>query len=317
MVKICPKCKNENPDDAFWCENCKNRLIQNIIKNEKTYDDYEKTTETKKQKTILPYEDKLSKRQVTLSMLKIPFAIIFIAVLIFSTFYFITNVVKTDFDWDQYGGCPWDENNLPWDNSNFPWVQDLSMDNILNSLDGSYEFTDIGQINNDYWFIGDSIKTQTGWTFTITKVEDCSYTAKVLDYYVYNKGDVIYQPSEIFSPIDIFLGFEDILEHPEKYPYRVVSHFYRGVFVQCTASNAYEQNYFMTHCTNTHIIPHSQEVINTLMNIEIGDIITISGSYVDVYGSHSGDNTKYSWTTDTVIGNPHCEIILLDSVILS
>ena len=28
MVRICPTCGFQNNDDSFWCENCKNKLIE-------------------------------------------------------------------------------------------------------------------------------------------------------------------------------------------------------------------------------------------------------------------------------------------------
>ena len=325
MVKTCPKCGTVNSDDIFWCTNCNYKLLSKIrskleFEQEEFKKEQQQNYENKKSmQKEFSFDDvplyKPEKNRYIFSMLKIPFAIIFVAVLIFSTFYFVSNIGQgTDF-WDKFGGCPWDENNLPWSNNDFPWVESLSMDNILNSWDGSYDFSDIGQMNDDYWFEGNTIKTNTGWTFTINEVMDCSYTAKVLDYYVYNKDNVIYQPCELFSQVDIFFGFDDLIDHPEKYPYRVVSHFYRGVYVECSGSSQ-ASNYFMSHCTNTHIIPHSQQVINTLMTIQKGDIVEISGSYVNVFGQQTGSRTQYSWTTDTVIGNSNCEIILLDNIII-
>jgi hypothetical protein len=314
MVKICPKCRKQNPDDVFWCENCNNRLIQNIIKNETTYNDVEKTTEKPiKQKTTLPYQDKLSKKQVALSMLKIPFAIIFAAVLIFSTFYVITNVVKTDFDWEKYGGYPWDENNLPWEGLDFPWTESLTIDDVFDSVTTSQEIREIAEINQDYWFQGDTIRTKKGWTFSLNKVKNFSYHAKVLGYKYYNKDDLIYQPSEIISPMDIFLGFDDIITNPQNYPHHVVSYCYRGVYYQYTGSSGY--TYFTTHQTNTHVIPHSASVLNTLKTISLGDVVSMSGFYVNVHATHE-DGASGSWTTDTEIGNTHCEVILLDNIII-
>lgn len=30
MVKICPRCRHKNPDDALWCKKCKYRLVKHI-----------------------------------------------------------------------------------------------------------------------------------------------------------------------------------------------------------------------------------------------------------------------------------------------
>jgi hypothetical protein len=246
-------------------------------------------------------------------MLKIPFAIIFVVVLIFSSYYFITNIGKTNFDYEEFGGCPWDANNLPWFNNDFPWTKNLNIDNIYNSWGGSHEFKDIGQINQDYWFTENTINTKTGWTFTISKAKDCDFKAIVLDYYVYNKDNTIYEAVELFSPVDILFGYDDIVDNPENYPYQIISHFYRGVFYRCVGTSSY-CTYFSSHFSNTHIIPHNQDVYNKLLSINVGDVISLSGSYVNIYGSDSSENTQYSWTTDTVIGNSHCEIILVDSL---
>jgi hypothetical protein len=306
MVKICPKCGTNNNDSSFWCNKCNNRLIENRIRKEEFIDeDYD-----------LPYDSTLKQRNIFSSMVKIPIAIAVIAIIIFSSIYFITNIGVDDFDWDRFGGYPWNEDYLPWENIDFPWVKSLSIDDITNSWDGSYVFSDISEIDDDYWFEGDSIITKTGWTFNITKVKDCNYKAKILDYYVYNKDCPIYKPSEIISQVDIFFGFDDIIENPNKYPYNVIYHFYRGVYVDCKGTSE-AQAYFLNHVTNTHIIPHNQEVLNKLKTIDIGDIVTLTGSYVDIYGRHVDDDTTYSWKTDTEIGDSDCEIILVDSISVS
>jgi len=315
MVKICPKCGTNNDESNFWCNKCSYRLINNGTLEEKSIN--EKKDDLRLHKEYdLPYDDTVRKKNIYGSMLKIPIAIAIVAILIFASFYFITNLGDENFDWDRFGGCPWDENFLPWDNSDFPWVESLDFDNIFDSWGASHDFSDIGEMNKDYWFEEDSIVTNTGWTFTLTKVEDCSYTAKVLDYYVYNKDNLIYQPSELFSQVDIFLGFDDIINNPEKYPYDVESYFYRGVYVRCTGSSE-AQAYFYSHVTNTHIIPHSQEVLNKIKTIGKGDIVTFTGSYVNVHGQRDNDDTTYSWNTDTNIGDSNCEIILLDSISIS
>jgi len=315
MVKICSKCGCRNPDDAFWCIDCNNRLLENIIEKE-TYTPDEKTPEKPIQhneKIDYAYEDKISKMSLNFSVFKIPFALIFVGVLIFAAWYFVSNIGETNFDWDKFGGCPWDESNLPWDALDFPGIEQFTMDNVYNSNSPSHEFVDIGILNEDYWFEGDSIKTKSGWTYSITKVQDCNYDAIVLDYYVYNNDNSVYDDVEDFSPIDIYLGFDDVVDNPNKYPYEVVSNFYRGVYVQAKGS-ALNNEYLYAHQTNTHIIPHNQNVINNLYSIDSGDIIHLTGSYVNLYGTRPGESLTYSWTTDTVIGNSNCEVILVDSI---
>jgi len=305
MVKICPKCGAKNYDDAFWCSDCNARLMQNKVNKELPP---EEEPEKYDYEDELPYTDTVRGRDVHSSIIKIPLILIVVGSLIFASYYFVSNIGETNFNWDRYGGCPWDENNLPWINNDFPWVESLSIDDVFNSVTTSQNFQDVGEFNQDYWLQGNSITTSDGWAFTISKVKQFSYTARVLGYQIYNKDDLIYNPTEIFSQMDLFLGFEDIVDNPDSYPYKVVGYFYRGVWYQCDASSYY----FSTHSSNTHIIPHTQSILNTLKSISLGDVVTMSGYYVNVYGSSGGNS--YSWTTDTEIGNTHCEIILLDSI---
>lgn len=315
MVKKCIKCGTNNQDEAFWCINCNNKLIEN-----KEIQDIEQEVEQIKEKQKLrtedyelPYQEKLSRRHVTYSMLKKPIALLIVVALVLSIFYMFSSFKASEFNWDKYGGCPWDENNNPWQNLDFPWAEDYKIDDILSSQIGSHNFNNVGEINVDYWFEGEKIKTSTGWTFTIINVQDISYQARILDYYVYNKDGTYYNPTESFSQVDILFGYEDIVSNPDSYPYRIISHFYRGVFFQTTGSQT-SRDYFSTHYSNTHLIPHNQDVLNQLKQIDVGDVLSITGSYVNVYGEHNSYNQKYTWTTDTEIGNVNCEIILIDTI---
>ena len=62
----------------------------------------------------------------------------------------------------------------------------------------------MAEFNEDFWFEGDSVVTSSGWTFSITKVQEFSYTARILGYKIYNKGDLVFNPTEYFSPVDLF-----------------------------------------------------------------------------------------------------------------
>ena len=310
MVKICQNCEHKNPDDAFWCEKCNSRII-NIIVHEKPDFEIEEEPEIKDERSDYIFEDKLSKFSLGFSMFKIPIAIIFVAILLVAAYFFVSGIGQTGYIFDKFGGCPWDEDNLPWKNMDFTWVEQLTLDDIFDELTYSQELNDISEINEDYWFEGDTIKTNDGWTFSINKVQDFNYNAKVLGYQYYNKGASVYQPSEIISPIDLFLGFDDIINSPQSYNYRIVSYFYRGVYYQFTGDSG--SNYFASHTTNTHIIPHSNSVLNTLKTVGLDDVVSMSGYYVNVYATNS-NGASGSWTTDTEIGNSHCEVILLDSI---
>jgi hypothetical protein len=319
MVKICQKCGMRNDDTSFWCNKCGEQIIRKSSQEE------DKTNENKEEKQTIQveefdytqlYDGKLKKSYKLFLKFKKPITCITILIIIISSIFIIFNIGGSDFNWDRFGGCPWDRDFLPWNNSNFPWIKGLNMNNVYNSWENSHYFEDIGLINSDYWFENDTIITISGWTFNLTKVKNCSFKGIILDYYVYNKDSPIYQPSELFSPVDVFLGFNDLMDHPENYPYKVESYFYRGVYVRYTGPSDAE-DYFKTHITNTHLVPYTQEILNKLKTIDIRDIVTINGSFVDVYGRHSNNDNFYSWTTDTIIGNSNFEIILVDSISFS
>jgi hypothetical protein len=311
MVRICPNCGLKNYEGSFWCKNCKNKLIDTSFEKKYVKIEPKKESEIRNLKDIkLPYQTKTTSRHAGKTMLKVPLLIIFVGALIFSCFYIITNLGETNFNWSSYGGYSWTEEDLPWENMDFPWTNNLCIYDVYESWGSSYEFYEIGSINDDYWFENDRIYTNTGWKFELVKVKECKFTARVLDYYVYNQDDTIYEAVELISPLDIFFGYDDIVDNPDNYPYRIISNYYRGVYYE------YSQNgdYFKTHQSNTHIIPHNREVYDKLLEINVGDVVKLNGSYVNLYGTHSGSNQIYTWLTDDDIGDSDCEIILVDTI---
>ena len=315
MPQICPECGTENTNDVFWCENCNAKLVQKIstIEGEpQPSKDIKLARDEKLRNYVKSLQPDESRIGPIIRVFKIPLIILFAIALVGSSYYFISNLSIDEFNWEAYD-FPWDNDNLPWDNNSFPWISDLSIDTITDALGGSQEFIDVGQFNEDYWFDGDDIHTKSGWIFTIDEVVDCSFEGIVLDTHVYNKDDVIYYPTETFSPIDIFFGYDDIVTNPEDYAYGVVGRSYRVILWEFKGP-ASTQSYFRAHTSNTHIIPHTKEVFDALPLINVKDVVTITGSYVNVYGTNPSENIMYSWETDTVIGNWHCEIILVDTI---
>ena len=311
MVRVCPTCGYKNYDDSFWCQNCKNKLIEGSPEKENLKIEEKKDTEFSHRKHIeLPYQTKTTNSDASKLMLKKPLIILFACAFIISSYYIVTNLGETNFDWSKYGGCPWDENNLPWTNMDFPWVSDFCIDDVYDSWDASHDFSEVGAINDDYWFQGNNIYTKTGWKFTYATVKDCGFKARVLDYYVYNEDNTVYEAVEIISPLDIFFGYDDLVDNIENYPYKIVSHFYRGIYYEYPVDN----DYFRLHQSNTHIIPHNQGVYDKLLQINVGDVVILTGSYVNVYGSNSEENYIYTWLTDDNIGDSDCEIVLVDSI---
>lgn len=182
------------------------------------------------------------------------------------------------------------------------------------SLNVDFNFGGINcKINEDFWFEEKYLNTSDGWTFTMNKVKDYTLNGIVLGLKLYNKNEFPYRPINIFSPIDLVIGVDDVKLNPEKYPY-TISYFYRGYLVKFQSKNAAESEYMKTHMGNNHIIPHNETVLSKLQNISINDNVIIEGSLVSLYGTRGDQN--YQWNTDTKIGNYDCEIILVDRIIL-
>jgi len=315
MVKTCLNCGTKNPDEAFWCINCNTKLVGNpsiAQKESRSAENIELDQDVKLRDYILSLNQKESRIGMGLSIFKIPLIILFIVAIIWASVLFYSNIHIDEFNWEAYN-FPWDNENLPWDNSNFPWIANLTLNSITDYSTASQEFVDTGEFGGDYWFNGNTIITEDGWIFTLSDVVDCDFEAITLDIHVYNKGEDFYYPTELFSPIDIFFGYDDVVDNPNNYPYKILHQFYRGVYFQC-GGTADQQQYFRTHTSNTHLIPHTAQVLNTLKEVDIKDVVSLSGSYVNVYGRHPDESTYYTWTTDTVIGNSHCEIILVDTI---
>jgi len=166
------------------------------------------------------------------------------------------------------------------------------------------------QINEDYWFEENMLYTSDGWSFTITKVQDFEITGIILGLNTYSKTDVPYRPINMFSPIDLFVGIDEVMEDIDAYPYVITS--YQDRYVYAKFIDDGDWNYFSTHSTNIHIIPHSQEAFNMLGNITVHDKITLEGSLCNFNGACGGQT--YTWNTDTIVGNYKCEVMLVDSV---
>ena len=177
---------------------------------------------------------------------------------------------------------------------------------IIGSLLYFY-FTDVGEFGEDYWFEGDTLKTKDGWTFKITEVAACDIECVALAVNVYHIHDFPSRPINTFSPLDIWIGVDDVRENTSDYDYEVRSYDDRHISWSLKGDNF---EYFRAHTGNTHIVPHNKEVAEAIMTIEEGDKLTLEGYFVNFYGTK--DDKTYEWTTDTTIGNYDCEIILLD-----
>jgi len=176
----------------------------------------------------------------------------------------------------------------------------------------SFSLVSTETFHDDYSFHGSWLNTTDGWVFTIIPVQDFKMTARVLFIKSYSRSSLPYRPINTFSPIDLVLGLENIVNNPDEYDYRITYSHDREVRWYLEGS-ATAYNYFLTHTGNHHIIPHNEEVYEYLMNtLQEQDVITIEGTLVNLYGT-KGDQ-YYRWDTDTSIGNYPCEIVLVDTI---
>ena len=186
---------------------------------------------------------------------------------------------------------------------------------IYFSVSQGYDFSGINcQINEDFWFEAEKIITDDGWTFTMEWVQDYTIDGIILALKTYDRYDSPYDPCNIFCPIDLLIGIDDVKENPDNYHYTITSFDNRKVCYYISSDNYGEYSYFKSHTGNNHIIPHNEEVLQKLENISIKDCVFIKGGLVNLYGSR-GDETLFR-PTDTLIGNYACEVILVDELII-
>jgi len=177
---------------------------------------------------------------------------------------------------------------------------------------GSYFSWTNCKFNEDFWFEEDKIITDEGWIFTLDKVKDYTINGIVLALNTYSRYDTPYDPCNIFSPIDLCIGVDDIKDNTNKYDYSITSFHNRKVCWYLYYDDIAEYQYFKSHTGNNHLIPHNEDVLKMLQNISVKDIVLIRGSLVNLYGSRGKET--YIWTTDKYIGNFKCEVILVDEL---
>ena len=186
---------------------------------------------------------------------------------------------------------------------------------IYFSVSQGYDFSGINcQINEDFWFEEEKIITDDSWTFTMEWVQDYTLDGVVLALKTYDRYDSPYSPCNIFSPIDLVIGIDDVKQNLDDYEYSITSFENRKVTWYLRYENIADYYYFKSHTGNNHIIPHNEEVLCMLKNISVKDFVLIKGSLVNLYGS-KGEVT-FVQTTDTHIGNYACEVILVDELII-
>lgn len=173
-------------------------------------------------------------------------------------------------------------------------------------------FSDISEFGEDYWFEGNHAKSSNGFDFTLTTVKSCSIQGRVLATNTYPVHDFPSSPVNMISPIDVFVGLDNIMKYPDEF--QIYVPYYRGRMAQSNIK-AGDISYIREHAANLHIIPHNREVYDAVFLIKDNDLIFINGSLVNVIGTN-GRGTV-TWYTDTIIGNSDCEIVLVDEITIN
>lgn len=181
------------------------------------------------------------------------------------------------------------------------------------------EKDDSGVFGLDYWFEEDEngteyLKTSDGWTFDLNVRKEYSLTGMILGYKYYHKTDVPYKAVNIFSPVDIWVGVDDVSENMSNYRYTINSWENRTIKWFLYEDEGYNFTYFWNHTGLNHLIPHNPHVLSQLYRLRTGDMFTLSGSIVEPYGTR--ENIWFNWPSDTTIGNEKCEVILVDTLLI-
>lgn len=161
------------------------------------------------------------------------------------------------------------------------------------------------RIDEDQSFI---IKNNKG-SFKIIPLADYSITAKVVSVKSYSR-----KWESSLSPVDLALVWEDLvdenMEDHIKYKQRGRWYYYRYK-AGCPVDN----NYIISHSSNNHIIPASDNLKLALKQIRAGDIVKIKGALVRIEGSVSRGNVFWNSSVrrdDT--GGGSCEIIYAETI---
>lgn len=174
-----------------------------------------------------------------------------------------------------------------------------------------YAEPDFCVYGEDYWFVEgplyEHIETFNGWNFSVISVKNYELNGVVLSRHNYTKNNASLHPIDIFSPVDVFIGVDDVASDYNNYLFYTYGWEYRVVY----SSGDYDE-YFGNHVGNNHLIPHNKLAYLGILEIKDGDMIKIKGTLVNLKGKNG--NLREAWNTDIQIGNPMCEVILVDNI---
>lgn len=167
-------------------------------------------------------------------------------------------------------------------------------------------------------FDGDKITVEKqGWRFVLTPVEGYEVSGGVVGKKSYRWGD----PGHLVSPMDVAIAWGDLIspEYKEDIEYSMGEREYFFTYYPREAAQKLTAEYITTHSSNNHIVPANEEILEIVKDLEIGDMVTLSGRLVDVNGRNA-EGEKFEVKTSrsrSDSGPGSCEVIFLEDISIS
>lgn len=152
------------------------------------------------------------------------------------------------------------------------------------------------------------IKTK-GSHFTLTPVAEYQLAGRVVSKETYSYG----WEAEI-SPVDLAIVWGKLAD-TEYDQYMTYSQSNRWYFYEYKPESPLDPNYIISHSSNNHIIPATENISLALKTIQKKEKVVLEGFLVNVKGSSGG--RPVTWMTSLTrkdTGNGSCELIYVTKV---
>lgn len=116
------------------------------------------------------------------------------------------------------------------------------------------------------------------------------------------------------SPVDLAIAWGKLAE-PEYGRYVTYSKGYRWYFYQYKPGSPFDNSYIVSHSSNNHIMPASENVRRAVKAVGKKDKVVLEGFLVNLKGTYKGQ--PVSWNTSlsrTDTGNGSCELFYVSKV---
>jgi len=147
------------------------------------------------------------------------------------------------------------------------------------------------------------IETKEG-DYTLTPMAEYQLAGKVVSKETYSYG----WESEI-SPLDLAIAWGSLAE-PEHEKYISFSQRNRWYFYEYKPGSPFDHSYIISHSSNNHIIPATENISHALRTIRKNDKVVLEGFLVNVKGTYKGGEVYWNTSfTRKDTGNGSCELI--------